>query len=144
MSQLVRFPDVSLMSGFQMLSQRASMITKEQAFLENDAPCNGMHFQNRLASTFLCFINCWRGKLRTFADSDVDDDVEAQLLKPGHVDGVKAIKRMNPNTAQGLENISVFFRSRTTALKSIVSNGLLDQERHTLMHNKSVYVKAFF
>jgi len=85
-----------------------------------------MHFQNPQA--FVCFTvgggncNC-NGDAYTFSDID---DVEAQLLKPGNGNGVKAMTRVIPNTAQGVENISVIFSARSnasTALESIVSIG---------------------
>ena len=98
------------------------MIAKEQVFLRNDAPCISRIPRPLCASSTVGGGNCnCNGGAFTFADID---DVEAQLLKPGNGNGVKAMKRVNPNTAQGVENISAIFSARsnaTTALESIVS-----------------------
>jgi hypothetical protein len=108
------------------LYQRASMIAKEQVFLRNDAPCISRINLNRplCVSSTVGGGNCnCNGGDFTFTDID---DVEAQLLKPGNGNGVKAMILVNPDTAQGVENISANFSARskaTTTLECDVAPG---------------------
>jgi hypothetical protein len=57
----------------------------------------GLCVLHRLLAGETAIATDLNGGAFTFADID---DVEAQLLKPGNGNGVKAMTRVNPNTAQ--------------------------------------------
>jgi hypothetical protein len=108
------------------LSLRASEIAKEQAFLTDDNPSISRIDSHRQSCASLngggVCCSC-KGGAYTFADVD---DVEAQLLKPGKTNVVKTIHRVNPNTAQGLENFKTVFGtcgSGSDTLEAVVSIG---------------------
>ena len=108
------------------LSQRASEIAKDQAFLTDDNPSITRIHSHRRSCTSLSALGAYcscNGGAYTFADVD---DVEAQLLKPGKSNGVKTIQRVNPNTAQGLENIREVFSPHSSGadtLEAVLSIG---------------------
>ena len=81
------------------LSQRASKIAKDQAFLTNDNPSISRINLHQLSCASLSVgggnCSCNRGSY-TFADVD---DVEMQLLKPEKTNGVKTIHWVTSNTA---------------------------------------------
>ena len=85
------------------LTQRASEIAKDQAFLTDDkSSISRIDSHRRSCASFRApGVNCsCNGGAYTFADVD---DVEAQLLKPGKANAVKAITRLTPNTAKALK-----------------------------------------
>jgi hypothetical protein len=103
------------------LSQRASNISKDQAFLGNTKPSISRINSHRhsCASSRFSGGNCsCNGGAYTFADVD---DLEAQLLKSesGQQDGLKSIQRVTPGTAQGLANIKTVFSTRNSAADSL-------------------------
>ena len=89
------------------LSRRASELAKDQAFLTDDNPSiSRIHTHRRSCASLSvpgAYCSC-NGGAYTFADVD---DVEAQLLKPGKPSELKSIRRVTPNTAQGLDNFGM-------------------------------------
>ena len=106
------------------LTQRASNIAKDQAFLTDVNPSiSRIDSHRRSCASFRApGVNCsCNGGAYTFADVD---DVEAQLLKPGKANAVKAITRLTPNTAQGIENMREVFSPHSSGadtLEAVVS-----------------------
>ncbi len=83
----------------------------------------------------------------TFADYE---DIEAQLLKPGNINGVNNIRRVKPETACGLQNINDVFNTTHTsdALDAAVFIGTVapGQTRgtgHMLFGEGGVITKTF-
>ena len=84
------------------LSQRASNLSKDQAFLRDAAPSISRIRASMKFGGENC--SCNQGAY-TFADFDY---VEAQLLKPGKI-GARSIQRVSEATSQGRENIKTVY-----------------------------------
>ena len=105
------------------LSQRANEMEKHNMFLRESVPSLSRIGGHRRSCAFLQGGNCsCNNGAYTFADYE---DIEAQILKQGNMNGVKNIQRVKSETACGLQNISHVFNTThaSDALDAAVSIG---------------------
>jgi hypothetical protein len=105
------------------LSRRANEMDKHYMFLRDIVPSLSRIGGHRHSCALLRGGNCsCNNGAHTFADYE---DIEAQILKPGNINGVNNIRRVKPETACGLQNINHVFNTThaSDALDAAVSIG---------------------
>ena len=89
------------MRNIDQLYHEANAMAKHDVFLRNAVPSLSRVGNHSLSCRSAHGENCTcNGGAYTFSDVA---DLEAQLLRPGNTDGVRHIKKLNPETSTGLE-----------------------------------------
>ncbi len=99
------------------LSRRANEMEQHNRFLRDSVLLLSRFGGHCNSCTFLLGGNCCCNHgAYTFADYE---DFEAQLLKPGNINGVKNITQLKPETACGLQNTNHVFNGTTNATDAL-------------------------